>query len=121
MIDIARQMYAPVDMTKHSQRRVREEIMEHKIVINKCYGGFGLSDEALAMYNELTGTTLDWDYDIDRTDPNLIKVVETLGEKADGFCASLAIVSFKGNKYRIGEYDGMEWLETPYSIRWDTV
>jgi hypothetical protein len=29
-----------------------------KIVINKCYGGFGLSDEAMKRYAELKGITL---------------------------------------------------------------
>ena len=34
-----------------------------KVVINTCFGGFGLSDEALARYNELAGTNLKyWSY-----------------------------------------------------------
>ena len=27
-----------------------------KIIINTCYGGFGLSKEALALFNERSGT-----------------------------------------------------------------
>lgn len=59
--------------------------------------------------------------DVRRTDPVLIQVVEELGDKANGECAKLKVVEFSGNKYRICEYDGMEWLETPDSIQWEEV
>lgn len=60
-------------------------------------------------------------HDFKRIDPVLIQVVEELGDKANGEYAELRVVEFSGNKYRICEYDGMEWLETPDTIRWEEV
>jgi hypothetical protein len=49
--------------------------------------------------------------DIKRDDPDLIAVVEELGEKADGSCASLKIVEIPdGVEWQIEEYDGNEWV-----------
>ena len=53
-----------------------------------------------------------------RTDKNLIKVVKELGDNANGSCSKLAIAQVEG-KYRICEYDGAEWIETPESIQWE--
>ena len=133
-----------------------------KIVINKCYGGFGLSYEAVMLYAKLKGITIyasvndrkadgslnfdkqvpyvhddtkepfmvhyhtqplseDSDInkgyfspsDIERNDPVLVEVVETLGdEKASGSCGDLHIAEIpEGVDWQIGEYDGMEWVE----------
>lgn len=60
-------------------------------------------------------------YCISRHDPFLIQVVEELGERAGGKCANLKIVEIPGNKYRVCEYDGQEWVETPESIGWVTI
>ena len=51
-----------------------------KVVINKCFGGFGLSKEAL----NLLGQESDSFYWMDdkRTDSLLVEVVEELGERA---------------------------------------
>jgi phage major head subunit gpT-like protein len=59
-------------------------------------------------------------YDIeDRADPILAQVVEELGEAANGDCAELCIRELEpGTKYRIQEYDGSEWVETPEDINW---
>lgn len=47
----------------------------------------------------------------DRTDPDLIAVVELLGEKANGSCAELEIVEIPdGVDYEIQEYDGLETI-----------
>lgn len=35
-----------------------EELIMTKIVYNECYGGFGLSDEAVMLYAKLKGITL---------------------------------------------------------------
>lgn len=61
------------------------------------------------------------DHIFDRHDPILVQVVEELGERAGGSCASLKVVEISGNKYRICEYDGQEWIETPESIDWVTI
>lgn len=83
-----------------------------KIVINACYGGFGLSDKALTRYAELTGTKEPvYSFDILRDDPALIQVIEELGTKANGDCAALDIVEIPdGVQWHIQEYDGVEWV-----------
>ena len=83
-----------------------------KIVINKCYGGFGLSDKALELYNKLAGTNLEYADDLDRNDPILVHVVETLGDEADGRFARLRIVEIPDDiNWEIAEYDGVESVE----------
>jgi hypothetical protein len=132
-----------------------------KIVVNRCFGGFGLSNIAVKRYRELKGKPVvfyrecnhngvfervDDDirlypeamseitaytkdlgkkvtgnqiddyyfsyYDIPRDDPDLVKVVEELGEEANGFCANLEIVEIPdGVRWVIDEYDGSESVE----------
>ena len=80
-----------------------------KIVINKCWGGFGLSEQALTMYNDLTNSTAEYYWDIERDDPILVQVVEELGNEANGAFAELEIVDIPdGVNWHINEYDGME-------------
>ena len=84
-----------------------------KLVINRDYGGFSLSEKAAARYAELTGTTVNnWGCrNVDRDDPALIQVVEEMGEAADGIFASLFIIEIPdGVKWQIKEYDGLEWI-----------
>jgi hypothetical protein len=78
-----------------------------KICINKCFGGFSLSDEASQMLGFKTRYP-----QISRTDPRLIEVVSTLGEAANGFCARLAIVSIpdEATDWEIEAYDGFEGI-----------
>ncbi len=104
-----------------------------KVVINRCYGGFGLSKEAMLRYCELKGIVVYperqsygsyiywkdvekkkafWDGDINRNDPVLIQVVEELGAKANGEYAELKIISIPDDiSWEIDEYDGMERVE----------
>ena len=85
-----------------------------KIVINKCYGGFGLSDETLALLSELKGHQVfanSFLPDRMRLDKDLVTVVEQLGERANGDYADLQIVSIN-KPFRIVEYDGAERVET---------
>lgn len=104
-----------------------------KVVINGCYGGFSLSDEAFELYLERKGlkfrkeksehfSLIGYDYysengfylgdrDIERNDPVLVGVVEELGEKANGRCASLKVVEIPDEvEWTICEYDGNEWV-----------
>lgn len=47
--------------------------------------------------------------EIERTDKDLIKVVETLGEKASGQCSSLKVIEIPDDvSWEIDEYDGFE-------------
>jgi hypothetical protein len=111
-----------------------------KIVYNACFGGFGLSTKAMQRYAEIKGWTYKLngeigsfqfdqvvndkgeeisDYDISRTDPALVQVVEELGEEADGWAAKLVICELEpGTRYRIDEYDGNESIETEHDIYW---
>lgn len=85
-----------------------------KIVINSCYGGFGLSENAFAEYckrkNLDPNETGEWD--IPRDDSDLIDIVETMGlEESSGDFASLKIVEIPDDvDWYIEEYDGIEWV-----------
>ena len=106
------------------------------IVINADHGGFGLSKKAKYLYLDLAGISYIegpqqdrhtetlygpniivnnqvWsDRDIARDDPILVSVIRQLGRAADGNYAKLKIVEVPANvKWRIAEYDGMEWVE----------
>jgi hypothetical protein len=103
-----------------------------KIVINSDYGGVSLSDLAIESYAERKGITLrkeertdsvlSSDYYLDndewfncreipRNDPTLVAVVEKLGDKANGFCATLKVVEISEDvDWYIEEYDGNEWV-----------
>lgn len=48
---------------------------------------------------------------IERNDPLLVKVVEELGEKANGACAELEVIEIPDDvKWHIEEYDGREHI-----------
>jgi hypothetical protein len=84
-----------------------------RIVINDCYGGFGLSDRATIEYKRLAGITNPsfHDHDIPRDDPYLIKVVKEMGMSANGAHANLKIVEIPGDvDWVIQDYDGVEWV-----------
>ena len=112
-----------------------------KVVYNNCYGGFSLSREAVLLGRKLSNdpkwggpciigdffdskTPVERDYghcdDLSRSDPILVAVVEQLGKKANGDCASLAIeIIPSGMFYRIDEYDGNERVMTQNDYKWD--
>jgi hypothetical protein len=129
-----------------------------KIVINRCYGGFGLSPKAEAEYlkrkgkqvffykenyerniwikvtnpdqltmfyhvftidlgesvpNDIKYSAKDYFscYSIPRDDPDLVAVVEELGEESWGACAKLSVVEIPDDvDWEIDEYDGMECI-----------
>ena len=107
-----------------------------RVVINSCYGGFGLSDAGMTLlakkkgwevveYEAGEGFTcmgrvkylIDqegknvWDSDLKREDLDLISTIEELKETTDGFASSLSIVEIPdGTDYVIQEYDGSEWI-----------
>lgn len=110
-----------------------------KVVINKCFGGFDLSDKAHERLMELgvkyyksfddmpkqnkelyvvdSGTSGFGkyysnfsDYE-NRTNPLLIQVVEELKEEANGRFGELRVVEIPdGIQWEIDEYDGIETL-----------
>ena len=88
-----------------------------KVAYNNCYGGFGLSEEAEALYIKLGGKPVVCD-DYCRHDPILIKVIETLGDAANTKYSNIKIKTIEGNKYIIDEYDGMESVVELDNIHW---
>lgn len=96
------------------KQKLIEEIRGiRRVVINRCHGGFGLSDEAVNRYKELTGVTdlKFYDRDMSRDDPYLISVIKELGDKANGSYAELKIVEIPADvDWTIEEYDGSEWV-----------
>ena len=112
-----------------------------KIVISRCFGGFGLSVDARREYLTRAGKkwserpgefallgptfTVDGeDYwserDLSRSDPVLVALVEERGSDwASGDHARLEVVELPaGTLYRIDEYDGNESVETRDAIDW---
>jgi len=108
-----------------------------KVAINKCFGGFDLSDEAHERLIELgvefhkTWDTVKSgklyvkasnlihfgkyhsnfsDYE-NRTNPLLIQVIEELGEKANGRFGQIEIVEIPDDiEWEIDDYDGVETI-----------
>jgi len=100
----------------------------NKVVINKCFGGFRLSEKAANKLNEIKNDKVcDTKYGylnekiVFRHDPDLIKIVEELGDEASGEYANIVVMQIKGNKYFIREYDGAETLYTPETTDWVTI
>jgi len=96
----------------------KQQLMEElkgirRVVINDCYGGFGLSNTALEKYKAMAGITDTdfYDREIPRDDPYLIKIVREMGSDASGRCANLKIVEIPAEvDWIIQEYDGAEWV-----------
>lgn len=109
------------------------EKRKFEVVINRCYGGFSLSDEAHREIARRKGWKLreerspggSWlnlwidepwakTYDtvldhVQRNDPDLIAVVREMGDAANGECAKLKIVEVT-SEIEINDNDGMEWV-----------
>lgn len=82
--------------------------MMTKVVINDCYGGFGLSDLAQERLREL-GWQPEDEFNIERDDPRLIQVVEELGTLASARFASLTVIEIPDDAdWYVDEYDGAE-------------
>jgi hypothetical protein len=94
--------------------------MPRSIIVNTCYGGFGLSEQAKTMYLELTKEVersehFFVDQDVSRDDPALVRVVTELGIKASsGLHAKLGIVHIPddvpSDGWIIQEFDGFEFV-----------
>ena len=98
----------------------------YKVVINGCYGGFGLSQLALnilyknypnmvEVYKGYRGEEVMYllSDEVERHDKRLVEVVEALGsELASGDYANLVIKTIYNPVYRVSEYDGYESIRT---------
>tara|TARA_R100000234_G_scaffold22221_3_gene12509 strand:+ start:5577 stop:5903 length:327 start_codon:yes stop_codon:yes gene_type:complete len=107
--------------------------MKNKVVINGDDGLFALSTSAKVVYDVFAenrgAPTHNWEddpegWELDRHDPILIAVVETLGPHAhlhgadsDGF----RVVEIPGNRYYILNYDGDETVLTPEGDHWTVI
>lgn len=81
-----------------------------EIVVNRCFGGFGLSEEAYE-YMGLPWDGYGFTRDLPRDDPKLVACVKELGEAANGIFAELDIVAIPDDvDWEIQEYDGREWV-----------
>jgi hypothetical protein len=82
-----------------------------KIVINACFGGFGLSEAALDEYKSRKDITdpIFYYYDIPRDCPVLVAMIEEQGTAVNGDFADLKIVEVPDDvNWYIEEYDGNE-------------
>lgn len=81
--------------------------MNRRIVLNRCYGGFSLSDWAVKML----GLSSPYD-DIARDNKTLVAMVELYPTETAGRCAQLEVVKIpvRATDWQIFEYDGMETL-----------
>jgi hypothetical protein len=108
-----------------------------KVAINRCFGGFGISDEAFEKLLERKGIAFDkvesestflganyynaghagddayyissYDYYENRSDADLIAVIEEMGQSSWGWAAEIVIVDIPDDvEWHISEYDGIE-------------
>jgi len=81
-----------------------------KVAINACFGGFGLSPEAVSELKKLGGKEPGSD-ESERCDPLLIQVIEKMGKQAGGPCSNLRIVEVPDDvQWEISDYDGFEHI-----------
>lgn len=75
-----------------------------KIVLNKCFGGYSVSQACADALGESSR------YMVDREDPRLIEMVERDSKWASGTSAKLAVVELPDNTtdWEMDEYDGIE-------------
>ena len=88
-----------------------------KVVYNNRYGGFGMNQYGLEEYNRRTLQNLTYADVIDRSDPILIEIVETMGKNVNDEHSRLAIKEFP-MKYKSfltwSDYDGNESVDIDY-------
>ena len=111
--------------------RIMKKSKGYKVVLNSCFGGFGLSKAAIQMLRDKHGLNIFSDYgyvdnddfgisddnrDAYRMDKRLISVVKKLGvDKASGDHAKLRIVSVPDDVvdvhgWHISDYDGIDTI-----------
>ena len=83
-------------------------------ILNKCYGGFSLSQFAI---DKLGLSSHSYGYDFDNSDPLMVDALASLitefgSEKCSGSLAKLRVVEIPdcATDYEIDEYDGFETI-----------
>ena len=112
----------------------------HEVVYNNCYGGFGLSNDAIQWLEQNAKDTelkdyiskiritctrdaeiayfiKDW-FSKRRHHSDLVEVVKNLGNKVNDSFSELTIAEIKSDRYRIEAYDGLENVITPEETNW---
>ena len=88
-----------------------------KIVINTCFGGFGLSPIGRDDYESRSEVELDSELDISRTDPILVAMIEEDSGLYNGSYASLKVVEIPDDvDWEISDYDGREHIAEKHRI-----
>lgn len=79
-----------------------------KIVLNRCYGRYSLSNEACKKLN----VDSKFSFDTDRMNERLVAVVEENHDLASGLHSDLRVIEFpdEATDYFIDSYDGFETL-----------
>jgi len=77
-----------------------------KIVVNSCYGGFHVPQGFLALHPDAD------EWDIPRTDPDLIEYCESHPDELKFHCTDLRVIEFPdtATDWYVNEYDGAEDL-----------
>lgn len=87
-----------------------------KVVINRCFGGFQLSEKAY-KYLGLPWDGHGFEYDDDRTNSKLVECVEKLGSEASGSLGHLVVVEIPDDiDWYIYNYDGMETIAEQHRV-----
>lgn len=98
-----------------------------KIVVNRCFGGFGISIECRSLATKLGCSHMNYDddeypqyahgSDNPRTCMGLVRAVEILGsEKASAELAKLEVIEIPDNTdYEISYYDGIETIHEKHN------
>ena len=94
------------------------------VLLNRCYGGFTISDEAIELFNKRSDTPFELMYDINRgnlkmrTDELLLQILYEIGSnRFSGTCSSISqkcMLSKYKEHYQINDYDGCESLIIHY-------
>lgn len=93
-----------------------------KVVINRCYGGFGISEFAKQELEKRQVEINMWTSEREfRENPHLIYLLEEYGaDKISGKYADLKIIEIPDvedlPEYEIDDYDGMEQILDPKRI-----
>lgn len=78
-----------------------------KLVVNKCFGGFSLSNEAAKELGVNDVYSI-----INRCDERLIKMVEENADKVSGSSSKLRVVEIpdEATDWELNDYDGRETI-----------
>lgn len=98
------------EQTKHEYKDGEDLYIKIKGDDVQSFSAYGCFHDLGDVCDKITEDYVDMRPD-DRSDPDLVYVVEKLGEKANGDCAELKIVEIPdGVDWEIEEYDGSEWV-----------